>query len=143
MSYMLEISNALAETLKKFATLNRHQLAGQVGNLDFWTDEVRHCLSVIDGYHHRFETMKAAQVKHAVDYRTSEFALDNQSDLGSPVPPPKPVPDSQLKDVRRALCEAFYGFVVCCHKAALLDEGGVRHTAAKVGISIDSQDLKR
>jgi hypothetical protein len=46
--------------LAKFATLNRHQLAGQVANLDFWLAEARHWLDVIDGYRPRFERLKAA-----------------------------------------------------------------------------------
>jgi len=110
--------------------------------LDFWTDEVQHCLGVIDGYRGRFEAMKAAQVKHAVDHRTSEFTLDERYDLGQSAPPPQPVPDSQLKDARRTLCDAFYGFVLRCHNAALLDEAGVQHAVRSVGISIDPQDLK-
>src|SRR5262245_57113770 len=112
MAYVTEISSILAETLNKLATLNRHQVAGHVANLSFWTDEVQHCLRVIDDHHHRFEVMKAAQVKHAVDERTFEFAVDNQFDLGNPVPPLKRVPDSELKQARRTLCDAFYRFIV-------------------------------
>ena len=36
MAYMNDISRILADQLAKFATLNRHQLAGQAANLDFW-----------------------------------------------------------------------------------------------------------
>jgi hypothetical protein len=44
MPYSSDIAMLLAEQLAKFATLNRHQLAGQVANIDFWLGEVRHCL---------------------------------------------------------------------------------------------------
>ena len=141
MSYVTEISDALAETLKKLAVLNRHQLAGHVANLHFWTGEVQHGLGVIDGYRDRFEAMKAAQAKQAVDHRTAEYAVNERYDLGKSVMPPRPVPDSQLKDVRRSLCDAFYAFVLRCHNEAFLDEAGLRHAAESVGISIDPQDL--
>ena len=36
-------------------TLNSYQLAGHVLNLDFWSDEVAHCLNVIDKYNARFK----------------------------------------------------------------------------------------
>ena len=55
MSYSSQIADLLAAQLTKFVTLNRHQLAGQASNLDFWLLEVRHCLAVIDGYRERFE----------------------------------------------------------------------------------------
>lgn len=141
-AYVIEISNSLSETLKKLATLNHHQLAGHVANLSFWTEEVQHSLRVIDGCHLRFETMKAAQKKHARDHHTLAFSLANRHDQGNPVPSPKPVPDAQLKEARRALCEAFYKFIVRCHNAAILDERVVRHAAAPVGIGIGPQDLK-
>jgi hypothetical protein len=42
MAYLTDISKILADQLTKFATLDRHQLAGQAANLDFWSDELRH-----------------------------------------------------------------------------------------------------
>ncbi|MBS0266931.1 MAG: hypothetical protein JSS02_33700 [Planctomycetes bacterium] len=143
MSYVTEISNALAGTLKKLTVLNRHQLAGHVANFGFWTGEVQHCLGVIDTYRGRFEAMKAAQMKHAVDHSTAEFAIDDRYDLGQSVPPPKPVPDSQLKDARRTLCEAYYRFALRCHNATLLDKAVVQQALGSLGISIDSKDLNR
>jgi len=142
MAYVTDVSRLLTETVEKLSTLNRHQLAGHVANLSFWTEEVRHCLHVIDDYHHRFEAMKVAQTKHAVGHHTSEFALDEQYDLGKSVPPPKRVPDNQLKEARRTLCDAFYGFIVRCQNAELLDQAAAEHAAANVGISIDQKDLK-
>ncbi len=49
MAYSSDITKILTDQITKFVTLNRHQLAGHVANLDFWTGEVRHCLNVIDG----------------------------------------------------------------------------------------------
>jgi hypothetical protein len=49
MAYSSDITKTLTLQIRKFVTLNRHQLAGQVANLDFWLAKVRHCLDVIDG----------------------------------------------------------------------------------------------
>ena len=70
MSYSTEISKTLTETLARFATLNPHQLAGHVANIDFWLSEVRHCIEVINGYGKRFEAMTAAQKKYVAEKGT-------------------------------------------------------------------------
>lgn len=77
MPYSSDVADLLARQLAKFATLNRHQLAGQVANLDFWLAEVRHGLGAIDGYGPRFERLKAAQSQHAQEHGTTEFLLDD------------------------------------------------------------------
>jgi hypothetical protein len=64
MAYSSDITKTLTAQITKFVTLNRHQLAGHVANLDFWVAEDRHCLDVIDGYDRRFEQMKTGQTKH-------------------------------------------------------------------------------
>ena len=38
MSYSSDIASILAEQLARFVTLNPHQLAGHVPNLDFWLE---------------------------------------------------------------------------------------------------------
>jgi hypothetical protein len=76
MSYMTDISEMLAKQLMKSVTLQRHQLAGQAANLEFCSNEVQHCLDVIDGYKSRFTRMRAAQMAYAADHQTSEFRLD-------------------------------------------------------------------
>ncbi|MBI3410516.1 MAG: hypothetical protein HY040_19425 [Planctomycetes bacterium] len=53
MPFSIEIATALTNQLARFTALNRHQLAGQVANLDLWMAEVAHCLVVIDGYNAR------------------------------------------------------------------------------------------
>ncbi len=50
LSYSTSVAKLIADQLLRFVTINRHQLAGRVGNFDFWLEEVRHALEVIDGY---------------------------------------------------------------------------------------------
>ena len=77
MSFSTDIAELVANQLSRFVTLNRHQLAGQAANLDFWLGEVQHALAVIDGYGVRFTRMHAAQEQHhamvAHDLATHDF----------------------------------------------------------------------
>ena len=66
MSFSTKLAKLVADQLARFVTLNRHQLAGQVANLDFWLDQVRHGLAVVDGYGRRFQRLKAADLPATV-----------------------------------------------------------------------------
>ncbi len=143
MAYMTDLSAVLTETLGKFATLNRHQLAGHAANLDFWHDETTHCLAVIDGYRHRFDQMKDAQMKHAAEHHTIEFLLDDPCCTGGPPAPPRRVPDTEIKAARRALCDAFYRFIVRCYNDRLIERNVLESATDSLGIGIESGDLKR
>ena len=50
MAYTIEIADAVAKTVGKFASLNAYQLVGHIANLEFWQTQVKHALDVIDGY---------------------------------------------------------------------------------------------
>ncbi|MGE5191576.1 MAG: hypothetical protein ACM3U2_03685 [Deltaproteobacteria bacterium] len=143
MAYMIDLSAVLAETLGKLTTLNRHQLAGHAANLDFWREETKHCLAVIDGYHHRFDRMKDAQMKHAAEHHTIQFLLDDPCCTGEPATPPRRVPDAEIKAVRRALCDAFYRFIVRCYNDRLIERNMLESATDSLGIGIEASDLKR
>lgn len=140
MSYTVEIAKTLATTLNKLVSLNRHQLAGQAANLDFWTEEVVHCLAVVDGYHSRFIAMKSAQTEFASRHRSIEFSVGAPDD-GQSAKPPRPVPDSELKAARLALCDAFNRFIARSYNAQLIDRARLDRVAEAAGINISSKDL--
>jgi hypothetical protein len=147
-SYPVEISKTLVETLTRFVTLNPHQLAGHVANLDFWLAEVRHCIEVIDGYRKRFEAMKSAQRGYVAQKRTVEFSYRCEGYCpicakGESALPPKPIPDSQLNEASRALRDAAYHFLVRCYKTGFIDEARLREAANSIDTGIDVGDLKR
>ena len=77
MAFSSDMAKLVADQLSRFVTLNRHQLAGQAVNLDFWLAQLRNGLEVIDGYGKRFQRLKAAQAKHVTEHRTTEFSLDD------------------------------------------------------------------
>jgi hypothetical protein len=143
MAYSSDIAKILTDQITRFAALNRHQLSGHLANLDFWTDEVRHCLQVIDGYGRRFERMKAAQMRFAADRGTVEFRLDDPCCTRTSAAPPRRVPGQELAEARRGLCEAFYRSLVRCFHEGLLDEGALRRTCETVGLGVESSDLRR
>jgi hypothetical protein len=143
MAYSSDIARILTDQITKFATLNRHQLAGHLENLDFWTDEVRHCLQVIDGYSRRFERMKTAQMRFAADQGTVEFRLEDPRHTRTSAAPPRRVPGQELVEARRQLGDAFYRFLIRCFHEGLLDEGTLRRTCETVGLGVESSDLRQ
>jgi len=143
MAYSAEISKTLADQIKKFITLNRHQLAGHVANLDFWVGEVRHCLDVIDGYNRRFERMKTAQMKFSSEHGTVEFLLDDPCCTQRTAAPPRRVSGDALGEVRRYLCDATYGFLVRCFNEGLMDEDVLRQTCGSLDIGVEAKDLRQ
>ncbi len=122
MAYLTEISKPLSDQLTKFATFNRHQLAGQVANLDFWCGELRNCLEVLDGYKARFERMKNAQVKYAAEHKTIEFDLDDPCCCRGPAQLPKRIDHRVIAEARQSLCDAMHRFLARCLKDGLIDE---------------------
>jgi hypothetical protein len=146
--YSIEVSRILTENLKRFATFNSHHLAGQVANLDFWLKEVMHCLDVLDGYKKRFEQLKEAQTRYAVEHRTVQFSLDDapspdDSGFYTYAEPPVKIRDTELKEVRRALRDAAYRFLIRSYNAGLIAESTLRESVAAIGTSVEARDFKR
>ena len=142
MSFSTDLARLVADQLSRFVTLNRHQLAGQVANLDFWLAEVGHALAVIDGYSGRFQRLKAAQTKHVTDHRTAEFSLDDPCCTWRMPTPPRRVPDSELREARQELCDAARRFLLRCHKEGFIDESTVRQACADLGLGVDAVELR-
>ncbi|MSR59161.1 MAG: hypothetical protein EXS05_16220 [Planctomycetaceae bacterium] len=113
-----------------------------MANFDFWTAEVKHCLCVIDGYHDRFEKMKAAQLKHVALHDVVEFALDDRSGTFQSANQLKCIPDGELKNARRTLCDSFYRIIVRCYNTHLMDKDELERAATEVAIGIEASDLK-
>src|SRR5689334_16031908 len=53
--YLVAICDALAKTLEHAAGVPARLLLGYAATFDFWWDEVRHAVEVIDGYQGRFK----------------------------------------------------------------------------------------
>lgn len=149
MAYSSDITGILSAQLGKFVTSNRHQLAGQAANIAFWLDEVRHCLTVIDGYPARFQRLQTAQEAHVTAHATVEFR--RSLDLKSPdlddedLQRPKklqPVNDKQLRQARQKLCDAAYGFLVRCCNEGFIDEPELRAACNSLAIGVEASDIR-
>src|SRR5947209_2785245 len=115
------MAELVANQLSRFVTLNRHQLAGQVANLDFWLAQVRHALAGIDGYGVRFVRMQDAQKHYVASHGAPEFVHPGAEDNIWPrrPPPPRRVPDRALRQARRTLVEVAGRFLERCRAEGL------------------------
>ncbi|OWK45770.1 hypothetical protein [Fimbriiglobus ruber] len=142
MSFAEHLAKVVAEQLERFVTLNRHQLAGHVANLDFWLAQVRHALDVIDGYQERFRRLKAGQVEYVARHKTRvSSSLD--PDVATVPDLPRRIPDGNLRDARRAVVDAAYRFLVRLCNDGLIPEEELRSRCSGLGIGFEASDLRR
>ena len=143
-AYTIAIAHELASQFTRFVTLNGYQLAGHVANLDFWSNELAHCLEVLDQYNSRFNRLINAQRRHVATHDTIEFELDDEwGDTAKVQPRPRRMPDRDRSAARAALCDSYYRFLVRSHSARLIDEAQLRQECERHSIGLDSQDLAR
>jgi hypothetical protein len=121
-SFSTEIAELVANQLSRFVTLNRHQLAGQVANLDFWLAQVRNALTVLDGYGVRFVRMDAAQEQYVALHQTRISVFEPAGIEERRPPPPRRMPDRELQRARRALVNATSQFLERCRNDGFISE---------------------
>lgn len=109
------------------ASLPPQLLVGHAAQIEFWTDEVAHCLHVLDTYEQRFRSMVAAQ---------QQVESDIDPLFYRPIPRPGHVPDQHRNHVRSELCRAFAGFVVACNRRDLASPSVLREHCARLGITV-------
>jgi hypothetical protein len=124
----------VANQLAQFVTLNRHQLAGQVANLDFWLAEVRHALAVLDGYGVRFVRMHGAQEQYVAAHGTTEFIPSIDYTSEQKATPPRRIPDRELRKARRALTDAASRFLQRCRRDGLITESQLSQACGSLGL---------
>ena len=142
MSYSSEIARILAERWGEIRHVEPPSARRASPNLDFWLDEVRHALGVIDGYGPRFERLKSAQLKFASEHGTTEFLLCDPRHTKQSAAPPKRTPSSELNEARRSLCDATYHFLVRCYKEGFIAEPALREACGSLEIGVDARDLR-
>jgi hypothetical protein len=128
------MARLVADQLSRFVTLNRHQLAGQVANLDFWLAQVRHALAVIDGYGARFVRMHGAQEQYVAAHGTTEFTPGADFPTERRASPPRRIPDRELRQARRSLTEAAYRFLERCRRDGLISKPQWSEARGSLGV---------
>ena len=137
MSYIADITQPLIQTLRHFATLPAHQLAGHAKNLEFWRSEVDHCKSVIDGYQSRFEKLREGQQVYGLQNNFGNETVDTfDGKMVVPITSMKPLkrnlPDSERKKLIRDLNDSLYAFEQRLYQENLIEydpNGAVESTS--------------
>ena len=135
MSFSTDMAKLVADELSRFVTLNPHQLAGQVANLDFGLAEVRHALTAIDGYGVRFVRMEAAQEQYVAAHGTTMSEVGPAGVEERRPPAPRRIPDRELQKGRRAPVEAVRRFLERCRNDGVISES--EHSSALEGLGIE------
>jgi hypothetical protein len=131
-SFSTDMAKLVADQLSRFVTLNPHQLAGQVENLDFWLAEVRHALAVIDGYGVRFVRLHAAQERYVAVHKITASVVDPAGVTERPPPSVRRISDGELRQARRALVEATSRFLERCRAVGLVADSVVSEALAEL-----------
>jgi hypothetical protein len=119
MAYTEDIARPLLDTLSRTAGLPTFQLSGHVPNLAFWMTEVRHALSVIDGYSDRHAAMVAAQAEYDQKYPDAAKAREHHD--YNYQPPRVAVSPALAESLERALASAAERLIQRCLKEGLIE----------------------
>ena len=141
MSFSENLSKVVTDQLTRFVTLNRHQLAGHMANLEFWLDQVRHVLAVIDGYQERFRALKAGQTEYVLQHQTTNFLPDDPDIQWTPALPQR-VSDQSLREARRNVVDSTYQFLMRLYHDGFIHEARLRSLCRNLNIGIDPLELK-
>jgi hypothetical protein len=121
-SFTTDMAKLVTDQLSRFVTLNPHQLAGQVANLDFWLAQARHALAALDGYGVRFVRMEGAQQQYVAAHGTTLSEVGPCGPEERRPPPPRRIPDRELQKARRMLVEAVDRFLQRCRHDGFISE---------------------
>jgi hypothetical protein len=137
----------VSRTVGKFVTLNNHQIAGHVANLDFWKLQTTNALDALDGYSKRQMARERAQKKYINEHDT---VTEEQLMLQREFPEYKPIrvaPDRHridsetLQTKRREVVDAFYRFLLRCHKVEFISREEAKQELNDLGIGIEPGDF--
>lgn len=138
MSYSEHVAKVIADQLERFVTLNRHQLAGHVANLDFWLAEARHALDVIDNYQARFKSLKAAEMEFVARH---DVKIDTEFHSVRPSPPYR-VADAARDEARKSVTNGLYRFLLRLYRERLIAEAQWHSILSSFDIGIDPADVR-
>jgi hypothetical protein len=136
LSFSSDLAKLVTDQLSRFITLNPHQLAGQVENLDFWLSEVRHAIAAIDGYGVRFVRLHGAQERYIAKHHVATTEMDTDDFVSRKARPVRRIPDRELRMARRALVEATMNFLERCNREGFITADVVTSARDAMGESI-------
>lgn len=119
MSFSEHLAKVVADQMNQFAAMGRSKRAGHVVNLDFWLEQSRHALEVIDGQEERYQRLKSTESAYLY----------------------KPVSAESLEDARSAVTDSTYRFLLQCYRDGHLAEDRLRAECQKLGLRVSDEDL--
>jgi hypothetical protein len=141
MAYSLEVCELLTKQIEKFVSLNRHQIAGHIANIEFWSNEVRHALILIDGYRERFAKMSSAQNQYVTQNKVIEYDLNEPYIRGRATPPVRLDKNAQTQG-RQQLVGTWRRFVLRCFREGMLSEDDAQKVCEPIGVSLEPSDFR-
>lgn len=147
MIYTLEKAMLISEQLKKFTTGFTYHLVGHVANIDFWIGEAMDAIKTIEEHRKRFEKLRDAQVEYVEKH---EIVFDDYCPMSGgkcefdngPPKPPMPPNRRYRSELRDALKDNTYYFLVRCYNTALLSLSELEEKCKAIGTGIEPSDLK-
>jgi len=127
MSYVDDVCIALAHVLDRASFHRDARLAGYAANLDFWVDEVRHCLDCIAGYERRFRRLVAARQEYA-SARGIELDLAMTRRTST---------DDELRKLEQRVKSSAQSFLRVCCKTGYIDHKKKREIEDYLGFRIN------
>jgi len=124
MAYIVEQTKLLTETFERMSRLPPHRLAGHAANLDYWRSELDRTVESLGSYPSRFRRMKDATNAHLKAVPVPDpYPQIHLHDTHSLIPDTRTTPavrDSELQDLRRAICAAAAKFAEACLRSEVL-----------------------
>lgn len=148
MIYSAEKENLISEQLKKFTSGYTHHVVGHFANIDFWINEAKEALNVINDHKHRFDSMYNAQKKWIEEHQpvVHEYCpmCGGKCEFSDGKPTlPEFKHKRVLADAKKDLADAAYFFLVRCFRIGLLTKEALKEKCDLIETSIDPNDLKK
>ncbi|MBO6518115.1 MAG: hypothetical protein JJ975_16375 [Bacteroidia bacterium] len=146
--YTLDKANLITQQLTKFRHGYTHHVVGQFANIDFWINEVKSTLTVLDQHRSRFDKMYNAQKNWTEEHGTVVHTYCSICKGKCEFSDGKPrLPNMKYKGekvaARKELIDAAYFFLIRCYTIGLLTREQLEQKCNEVGTSIDPADLKK
>ncbi|MEM8556809.1 MAG: hypothetical protein AAGG50_03100 [Bacteroidota bacterium] len=149
MSYSIERAELVSDQIRRLATQNPFQLAGQYRNLDFWLDEAASALTTLTTYPQRFTRLRdgtktwiAEHGSLVVDY-CSICQGPCELEKARSAPLPKRTSSRERNDAEKGIREAVRLIALRLYRSHFIDEGQLREIGGRFEFDFEPKELRR
>ncbi|MEM6783735.1 MAG: hypothetical protein AAF624_08380 [Bacteroidota bacterium] len=149
MSYSNERADLVNDQIRRLATQNPFQLAGQYRNLDFWLDEAASALTTLRTYPQRFAKLRDGTKTWIAEH--GSLVVDYCAFCGGPcelekarsAPLPKRTPSQERNDAEKGVREAVRLLALRLYRSHFIDEDQLREIGGRFDFDFDPRELRR